>query len=86
MTRPAPTILNRTRIGRTDRETVILAADGHWTVVYEGQPINILNTYYYIDRKKYCNNGFAHEGHARNLARKLNQQFSTDKFTVRKLL
>lgn len=86
MSRPPPDIITRTRIGRTERETVIMAAEGHWTVVYDGQPINIMNTYYYIDRKKYVNNGFAGPGHAENLARKLNHQFNTDKFEARKLL
>lgn len=86
MSRHAPDIIMRTRIGKTDRETLILRADGHWTVVYDGRPINILNTYYYIDRKKYVNNGFAGQGHAENLAQKLNHQFNTDKFEARKLL
>lgn len=86
MSRPSPTILNRIRIGKTDYESIIIQGTGHWTVVYDNEPINIIRSYYYGDRKKYVNNGFANEGHAKNLAKKLNAQFGTDKFTVRKLL
>lgn len=86
MSRPPAEILNRTRVGKTERECQILRGEGYWTVVYDGEPINILHTYYYIDRKKYANTGFAHEGHANNLAKKLNHMFDTDRFTVRKLL
>ena len=86
MARPKPTILLQQRIGQTDLEMLILKGEGYWTVLYNNEPINIAREHYYIDRKKYSNTGFAHEGHAVNLARKLNHQFDTDKFTVRKLL
>jgi hypothetical protein len=65
---------------------IIQAGDGYWTVVWQGQPITIVRNYYYGDRKKYTRNGFAHEGHAQNLARKLNAQFKTTDFTVVKVL
>jgi hypothetical protein len=86
MSRPAPTILTQQRIGKTDWEIRIQAGEGHWVVVYQDQPINIVKDYYYADRKKYMRNGFAHAGHAANLARKLNAQFGTQDFPVRKIL
>jgi len=86
MSRPKPTILTQQRIGRTDWEIRIQAGEGHWVVVYQGQPINIVRDYYYADRKKYTRNGFALEGHAQNLCRKLNAQFKTTDFTVVKVL
>ena len=86
MTRPKPHILAEQRIGRTDYYLRIQQGEGHWVVVYDNQPINIVRDYYYGDRKKYTRNGFAHPGHAENLARKLNRQFSTDLFSVRKII
>lgn len=86
MSRPKPTRLAQQRIGKTDFEWVIQQGDGYWVVVYQGQAINIVRNYYYGDRKKYTRNGFAHEGHALNLCRKLNHQFKTEDFTVVKVL
>jgi hypothetical protein len=63
----------------------VALGDGHWIVVYQDQPINLVKHHYYSDVKKYMRNGFPFEGHATNLARKLNAQFNTDLFTVRKV-
>lgn len=86
MSRPTPRILTQQRLGKTDWEIRIQAGDGFWCVMYQDQPINIVKDYYYADRKKYMRNGFAHEGHAVNLARKLNAQFDTQDFTVKRLI
>jgi hypothetical protein len=62
----------------------IVEASGIWAVYYDGQPINLKNQHY-LDSDavpKYKKTSFSNPGHARNLCRKLNKQFSTDKFSV----
>ncbi len=62
----------------------IVEAAGIWAVVFEGQPIN-LKTSHYLNNEitpKYKKTSFSNPGHARNLCRKLNAQFKTNKFTV----
>ena len=62
----------------------IVEASGIWAVFYDGQPIN-LKSQHYLDSEatpKYKKTSFSNPGHARNLCRKLNNQFKTDKFTV----
>lgn len=62
----------------------IVEASGIWAVFYDGQPIN-LKSQHYLDVEttpKYKKTSFSNPGHARNLCRKLNAQFKTDKFTV----
>ena len=85
MSRPKTNTLIRQRIGKTDTEMEIALGDGHWIVVYDSKPINIIKHHYYVDRKKYSRNGFPFEGHAHNLCKKLNAQFNTTLFTVRKV-
>jgi hypothetical protein len=53
-------------------------------VFYDGQPIN-LKTSHYLNNDvtpKYKKTSFSNPGHARNLCRKLNNQFKTNKFNV----
>ena len=85
MSRPQRTSLIRQRIGKTNYEMEIALGDGHWIVLYDNQPINIVKHNYYNDIKKYSRNGFPFEGHAHNLCKKLNAQFNTALFTVRKV-
>ena len=62
----------------------IVEASGIWAVFYDGQPIN-LKSQHYLDSEttpKYKKTSFSNPGHARNLCKKLNKQFKTDKFTV----
>ena len=62
----------------------VVEAAGIWSVFYEGQPINLKNSHYLDSNSvpKYKKTSFSNPGHARNLCRKLNAQFKTDKFTV----
>jgi hypothetical protein len=62
----------------------IVEAMGIWAVYYENQPFNLKNQHYYDSNSvpKYKKTSFSNPGHARNLCRKLNAQFKTDKFTV----
>lgn len=62
----------------------IVEAAGIWAVFYDDQPIN-LKSQHYLDSTavpKYKKTSFSNPGHARNLCRKLNAQFKTDKFSV----
>jgi hypothetical protein len=84
MSRPKPQVL----IEHTDKQTYkteqVLAATGVWAVFYNNQPINLktANMLTQYPGPKYKKVSFSNSGHAINLARKLNTQFKTDKFTV----
>jgi hypothetical protein len=62
----------------------VVEAVGIWAVYYYDQPINLKATHYLADGvvPKYKKTSFSNPGHARNLCRKLNKQFKTDKFSV----
>jgi hypothetical protein len=62
----------------------IVEASGIWAVFYDNQPINLKSQNYLANgiAPKYKKTSFSNPGHARNLCRKLNNQFKTDKFTV----
>jgi len=53
-------------------------------VFFDGNPINLKTSNMLVQYPgpKYKKVSFSNAGHARNLARKLNTQFKTDKFTV----
>ena len=62
----------------------IVEAAGIWAVFYDESPIN-LKSQHYLDSEavpKYKKTSFSNPGHARNLCRKLNAQFKSDKFSV----
>lgn len=62
----------------------IVEASGIWAVYYDNMPINLKSQHYLNNdtAPKYKKTSFSNPGHARNLCRKLNNQFKTDKFTV----
>jgi hypothetical protein len=62
----------------------VLASEGVWAVFYEGNPINLKtsNMLTQYPGPKYKKVSFSNPGHAINLAKKLNTQFKTDKFSV----
>ena len=84
MSRPKPHVL----IEHTDKATYkteqVLASEGIWAVFYDGKPINLktANLLVQYPGPKYKKVSFSNSGHAINLARKLNQQFRSDKFSV----
>ena len=84
MSRPKPTVL----IEHTDKATYkteqVLASEGVWAVFFDTKPINLKtsNMLTQYPGPKYKKVRFSNPGHAKNLARKLNTQFKTDKFTV----
>ena len=84
MSRTQPKILLELVDKVTYKCDQIVEAAGIWAVFYYCQPIN-LKSQHYLDNEatpKYKKTSFSNPGHARNLCRKLNLQFKTDKFTV----
>jgi hypothetical protein len=84
MSRPKPEIL----LDQTDKQTYrtdqVLAAEGIWAVFFDGRPINLKTANMLVNYPgpKYRKVSFSNSGHAINLAKKLNTQFRTNKFTV----
>lgn len=84
MSRTQPKILLELVDKKTYKCDQIVEASGIWAVFFDGQPIN-LKSQHYLDNTttpKYKKTSFSNPGHARNLCRKLNAQFKTNKFTV----
>jgi hypothetical protein len=69
---------------QTYKTEQVLKADGIYAVFYEAKPINLktANMLTQYPGPKYKKTSFSNPGHAKNLAKKLNTQFKTDKFTV----
>lgn len=87
MSRPSPTILLEYINKKTYRSEQVLASSAIWAVFYQGQPFNLKSSNALTNSPgpKYKKTSFSNEGHAHNLAKKLNQLFNTDEFDVRKL-
>jgi hypothetical protein len=84
MSRPKPKILVELADRQTYRSEQVLASEGIWAVFYDGQAINLktCNLLTNFPGPKYKKVSFSNKGHAVNLAKKLNTQFRTDRFTV----
>jgi hypothetical protein len=84
MSRPKPTVLIELTNKATYKTEQVLATTGVWAVFYEGKPINLKtsNSLVQYPGPKYKKVSFSNPGHATNLAKKLNIQFKTDKFSV----
>lgn len=84
MSRPKPQILAEYTHKQTYKTEQVLASDGVWAVFYDNKPINLktANMLTQYPGPKYKKVSFSNPGHAKNLAKKLNAQFKTDKFTV----
>lgn len=84
MSRPKPKILVELADRQTYRSEQVLASEGIWAVFYDGQAINLktCNLLTNFPGPKYKKVSFSNRGHAVNLAKKLNTQFKTDRFTV----
>ena len=84
MSRPKPQVLVEITNRNTYKTEQVLAAAGIYAVFFDGSPINLktANLLVQYPGPKYKKVSFSNQGHAVNLARKLNAQFRTDKFTV----
>ena len=84
MSRPKPQVLVEITNKQTYKTEQVLASEGVWAVFYDNKPINLKtsNMLTQYPGPKYKKVSFSNPGHAKNLARKLNTQFHTNKFTV----
>ena len=84
MSRPKPNVLIEYTDKATYKTEQVLASEGVWAVFYDTKPINLKTSSMLTQYPgpKYKKVSFSNPGHAKNLARKLNTQFKTDKFTV----
>ena len=83
MSRPKPTILIE-KVDKDYKTDQVLASEGIWAVFFKEQPINLksFNALIGYASPKYKKVSFSNPGHAISLAKKLNTQFRTDKFSV----
>lgn len=84
MSRPKPNVLVELTNKSTYKTEQVLASEGIWAVFYDGKPINLKTSNLLVQYPgpKYKKVSFSNPGHAINLAKKLNVQFKTTKFTV----
>jgi hypothetical protein len=84
MSRPKPSVLIEHVNKTTYKSDQILVSEGIWAVYYDNAPINLKtqNILIAYPGPKYKKVSFSNPGHAINLAKKLNTQFKTTKFTV----
>lgn len=84
MSRPKPKVLVEVTNKSTYKTEQVLAAEGIWAVFFDGAPINLKTSNLLVQYPgpKYKKVSFSNQGHAINLAKKLNSQFKTDKFSV----
>ena len=84
MSRPKPNVLIEHTNKATYKSEQVLASEGVWAVFYDSKPINLKTSHMLVQYPgpKYKKVSFSNPGHAINLARKLNTQFKSDKFTV----
>ena len=84
MSRPKPSVIIEQTNRNTYKSEQVLASEGVWAVFYDTRPINLKTSNLLVQYPgpKYKKVSFSNPGHAKNLAKKLNTQFKTDKFTV----
>ena len=84
MSRPKPKIILEHTSKKTYKTEQVLEADAIWAVFYQGKPINLktINNITNYPGPKYKKVSFSNQGHASNLAKKLNVMFNTEDFKV----
>ena len=84
MSRPKPNVLVELTNKSNYKTEQVLASEGVWAVFYDAKPINLKTSNLLVQYPgpKYKKVSFSNPGHAINLARKLNTQFKTEKFSV----
>jgi len=88
MSRPKPTVLLEHVDKKTYKSEQILRADAIWAVFYKDAPFNLksANMLTNYPGPKYKKVSFSNPGHAVNLAKKLNDLFNCDDFSVVQLV
>ena len=88
MSRPKPTVILENIDKNNYKCEQILKAEAIWAVFYKGAPFNLKtsNALTNYPGPKYKKVSFSNSGHAFNLAERLNKKFSTNTFTVVKLI
>jgi len=88
MSRPKPTILIENLDQKIRKKQQIIATEGLWIVLYKNQPFNFKTERFNMNGTvpKYKKTCFPNPGHAYRLAKKLNNIFNCDDFSVRKIL
>lgn len=84
MSRPKPNVIVEYVNKSTYKSDQVLQSEGIWAVFYDNEPINLKthNILISYPGPKYKKVSFSNPGHAINLAKKLNQLFHCDKFSV----
>jgi len=84
VSRPKPKVLVEIVNRNSYKTEQVLAAEGIWAVFFDSKPINLKTSNLLVQYPgpKYKKVSFSNQGHAINLAKKLNTQFRTDKFSV----
>lgn len=84
MSRPRPKVLLESINNKTYKCDQVLDADAIWAVFYQGRPFNLKssNALTNYPGPKYKKTSFSNPGHAHNLAKKLNDTFKTEDFSV----
>ena len=84
MSRPKPNVLVEIVNRNSYKTEQVLAAEGIWAVFFDGKPINLKTSNLLVQYPgpKYKKVSFSNQGHAINLAKKLNTQFRSNKFSV----
>jgi len=84
MSRPKPTVLLEHVDKKTYKSEQVLAAEAIWAVFYKGEPFNLksANMLTNYPGPKYKKVSFSNPGHAINLAKKLNDMFNCNDFSV----
>lgn len=87
MSRPKPKIILEYTNKNNYKTEQILESDAIWAVFYKGKPFNLKSGSMIASYPgpKYKKVSFSNPGHAINLAKKLNNLFKTNDFTVYKL-
>ena len=87
MSRPKPTVLLEFIDKKTYKSEQILNAEAIWAVFHNDKPFNLKSSHSLSNYPgpKYKKVSFSNPGHAINLAKKLNDLFNCNEFTVVKL-
>jgi hypothetical protein len=87
MSRPKPTVLLENIDKKTYKAEQVLKAEAIWAVFYHNEPFNLKssNMLTSYPGPKYKKTSFSNPGHAHNLAKKLNEMFSCEDFSVVKM-